>query len=75
MSTLRSLSHLDLLRLTCGGCGRVRDIPSRFMTMMYGENTDINTLPNRLRCNVCSYRGTMSDDTPSWGNKLSKTRH
>jgi|GEM_PF-2459789 len=62
MPTLRSLSHLDLLRLTCGGCGRVRDVPSRFMAMMCGENTDINTLPNRLRCHVCSYRGTSSVD-------------
>jgi len=32
------------------------------MAMMCGENTDINTFPNRLRCHVCSYRGTSSVD-------------
>lgn len=62
MPTLRSLSHLDLLRLTCGGCGRVRDVPSRFMAMMCGEDTEILTMPRRMRCQVCSYRGTSSVD-------------
>ena len=62
MPTLRSLSHLNLLRLTCGGCGRVRDIPSRFMAMMCGEETEILTMPRRIRCHVCGYRGISSVD-------------
>ncbi len=60
--TLRSLSHLDLLRLTCGGFGRVRDVPSRFMAMMCGEETEILTMSRRLRCPTCDYRGTSSMD-------------
>ena len=62
MPTLCSLSHLDLLRFTCGGCGRVRDIPSRFVAMMCGEDTEVSTLPHRLRCHVCNYRGICSVD-------------
>lgn len=57
MPTLCRLSHLDLLRITCGGCGRMREIPSRFMAMMCGEEVRVSTLPYRLRCHVCSYRG------------------
>lgn len=57
MPTLCSLSPLDLLRITCGGCGRTREIPSRFMVIMCGEAVEINTLPRRLRCHVCSFRG------------------
>lgn len=57
MATLACLSHLDLLRITCGGCGRTREIPSRFMAMMCGEEVHMNALPYRLRCHVCQYRG------------------
>lgn len=60
--TLRSLSHKDLIRLTCGGCGRVRDVPARFMAMMCGEETDIRSMPRRMRCHVCGYRGKCKVD-------------
>lgn len=57
MAILISLSHLDLLRISCGGYGRTREIPSRFMAMMYGEEAQLSTLPYRLRCHVCRYHG------------------
>lgn len=57
MPTLCSLSPLDLLRITCGGCGRIREILSRFMAIMCGEEVKIHTLSHRLRCHVCNFRG------------------
>lgn len=57
MGTLTNLSHLDLLRITCGGYRRTREIPSRFMAMMYGEEAQLSTLPYRLRCHTYRYHG------------------
>lgn len=57
MATLISLSHLDLLRITCGGYRRTREIPSRFMAMMYGEEAQLSTLPYPLRCHAYCYHG------------------
>ena len=57
MATLSNLSNLVLLRITCGCCGRTREIPSRFMAMMCGEEVHMNALPYRLRCHICQYRG------------------
>lgn len=50
MATLISLSHLDWLRITCGGYRRSREIPSRFMAMMSGggSTTEYITLPSAL---------------------------
>lgn len=60
MTTLAGLSHLDLLRISCGGGGRTREVPSRFMAMMCGDEVHMNALPCRLRCHVCRYRGNTN---------------
>lgn len=32
------------------------------MAMMSGEDTEIPTIPRRMRCHVCGYSGTSSVD-------------
>lgn len=56
MTQLNKLDPMDLVRMTCGKCERVRDMPSRFMAIACGEYTVVTELAHRLRCNVCQNR-------------------
>ena len=56
MTHLRQLDPMDLVRITCGGCGRVRELPSRFMAIACGEETDVGELEPRLQCIDCKNR-------------------
>lgn len=54
MTSLSNLSHLDLLRIICGDCGRTREIPSRFMAMMCGEEVHMTALRYSIICAAMS---------------------
>ena len=62
MSNLCRLSHLELLRITCGGCVRTHEMPSRFMPMTYWEEVKVRTLPYRLRHHKWGYRGKTKEE-------------
>lgn len=62
MTHLRQLDPMDLIRMTCDGCGHVRDWPSRFLVLICGEETTIARLERRIRCSACHNRNTNKID-------------
>lgn len=53
MTRLYELSHKDLIRLTCNQCSHVREIPSRFLAAICGEELLLKNIEQRLCCKVC----------------------
>jgi RNase P subunit RPR2 len=53
MTRLNQLSHKDLIRLTCNQCGHIREIPSRFLAAIVGEEMTLSSIQRRLRCKAC----------------------
>lgn len=49
MTHLRQLDPMDLIRMTCGRCKRMRELPSRFMAISCGEETGVGELEHRLQ--------------------------
>jgi len=62
MTRLDQLSNKDLIRMTCGGCGRVRDIPALFLAAICGEHLQTTQIRGRLRCRECGHRGANKLD-------------
>ncbi len=56
MTRLYDLSHKDLIRLTCNKCAHTREIPSRFLAAICGEELTLISIERRLRCKICSNR-------------------
>ncbi|WOC14963.1 hypothetical protein [Pseudochrobactrum sp. MP213Fo] len=56
MPRLLDLDTLDLIRMTCSGCNRTRELPARFMAVCCGEEISISEIKHRLRCNDCGHR-------------------
>ena len=63
MTRLYDLSHKDLIRLTCNRCGHTREIPSRFLAAICGEELTLNSIQSRLRCKKCSNRINIKLET------------
>lgn len=62
MTQLYKLDAMNLVRMICGGCGHVRDWPSRFLALICGEETTIARLEGRIRCSACHNRNTNKID-------------
>lgn len=57
MTRIDQLDANDLIKLTCGGCGRSRNLPALFLGALCGEHLTTSIIRRRLRCKACGHRG------------------
>ncbi len=57
MTRLNQLGANDLIKLTCGGCGRNRNLPALFLAALCAEHLTTYAIRRRLRCKTCGHRG------------------
>lgn len=57
MTRIDQLGPNDLIKLTCGDCGRDRNLPALFLGALCGERLTTYAISRRLRCKECGHRG------------------